>query len=197
MTYTEKFTWGKKELIIKRQSCPTEVISSECKGIKLEKININDPSIRPSNYAKAAGTPLPIFEAEGVRIDLSKRTKEPMNFWHRNMECDELIFCYKGGIHWETELGHMTLRSGEMFVIPKGVAHRSFPPPDSEGENIVIELKIRGSISKLINDPALAMAEAGLAGTAVKHGVLPRPGRKTHRTREARKHNMNREVVNS
>jgi len=85
-----------------------------------------------------------------VRLDLSKRTKEPMNFWHRNMDCDELIFCYKGAIHWETELGNITLQSGEMFVIPKGIAHRSLPPPDSQEENIIIELKINGAISKLI-----------------------------------------------
>jgi len=150
MTYTEKFTWVGKELIVKRETSPVNVVSAESAQIKLEKINVNDPSLRPSNYARAEGTVLPIFEAEGVRLDLSKRTKEPMNFWHRNMDCDELIFCYKGAIHWETELGNITLQSGEMFVIPKGIAHRSLPPPDSQEENIIIELKINGAISKLI-----------------------------------------------
>jgi homogentisate 1,2-dioxygenase len=150
MSYTEKFTWAGKELIIKRDTSPAKVISAESAQIKLEKINVNDPALRPSNYAKAEGTVLPIFQAEGVRLDLSKRTKEPMNFWHRNMDCDELIFCYKGAIHWETELGNITLNSGEMFVIPKGVAHRSLPPPDSQEENIIIELKINGAITKLI-----------------------------------------------
>lgn len=150
MSYTEKFTWAGKELIIKRDTSPVKVISAESAQIKLEKINVNDPALRPSNYARAEGTVLPIFQAEGVRLDLSKRTKEPMNFWHRNMDCDELIFCYKGAIHWETELGNITLNSGEMFVIPKGVAHRSLPPPDSQEENIIIELKINGAIAKLV-----------------------------------------------
>ena len=150
MSYTEKFTWAGKELIIKRETSPVQVISAESADIKLEKININDSALRPSNYARAEGTVLPLFQAEGVRLDLSKRTKEPMNFWHRNMDCDELIFCYKGAIHWETELGPITLQSGEMFVIPKGVAHRSLPPPDSQEENIIIELKINGAISKLV-----------------------------------------------
>ena len=149
MTYTEKFTWGGKELLIRRETSPVQVSSVESSQVKLEKINVNDPNLRPSNYAKAEGTPLPILQAEGVRIDLSKRTKEPMKFWHRNMECDELIFCYKGSIHWETELGNLTLNSGEMFVIPKGIAHRSLPPESSE-ENIIIELKIRGDVTKLI-----------------------------------------------
>jgi len=150
MTYTEKFTWAGKELTIKREKSPVDVLSVESAQIKLEKLNVNDPALRPSNYARAEGTVLPLFQAEGVRLDLSKRTKEPMNFWHRNMDCDELIFCYKGAIHWETELGNITLQSGEMFVIPKGIAHRSLPPPDSQEENIIIELKINGAIAKLI-----------------------------------------------
>lgn len=150
MSYTEKFTWAGKELIIKRETSPVKVISAESAQIKQEKINITDQALRPSNYARAEGTVLPLFQAEGVRVDLSKRTKEPMSFWHRNMDCDELIFCYKGAIHWETELGNITLNSGEMFVIPKGVAHRSLPPPDSKDENIIIELKINGAIAKLV-----------------------------------------------
>ncbi len=150
MTYTEKFTWAGKELTIKREKSPVDVLSAESAQIKLEKLNVNDPALRPSNYARAEGTVLPLFQAEGVRLDLSKRTKEPMTFWHRNMECDELIFCYKGAIHWETELGNITLQSGEMFVIPKGIAHRSLPPLDSQEENIIIELKINGAIAKLI-----------------------------------------------
>jgi len=150
MTYTEKFTWSGKELIVKREVSPVQVLSAESKQVKLEKINVNDPNLRPSNYDKAEGTPLPILQAAGVRIDLSKRTKEPMNFWHRNMDCDELIFCYQGGINWETELGNISLRPGEMFVIPKGIAHRSLVPENSTGENIIIELKIQGDVSKLI-----------------------------------------------
>jgi hypothetical protein len=37
-----------------------------------------------------------------------------------------------------------------MFVIPKGIAHRSLPPEDSREENIIIELKVRGDVSKLV-----------------------------------------------
>jgi homogentisate 1,2-dioxygenase len=150
MAFTEKSTWAGKELIVKRETSPVEVVSAESKQIKLEKINVNDPNLRPSNYAMAEGTILPMLQAEGVRIDLSKRTKEPMAFWHRNMDCDEVIFCYKGSIHWETELGNITLQSGEMFVIPKGIAHRSLPPPDSKEENIILEFKINGAVSKLV-----------------------------------------------
>ena len=75
MSYTEKFTWSGKELILQRPVPPVEVVSTESKQVRLEKINVQDSRLRPSNYAKAEGTPLPILQADGVRIDLSKRTK--------------------------------------------------------------------------------------------------------------------------
>ena len=91
MTYTEKFTWAGKELIVKRETSPVNVVSAESAQIKLEKINVNDPSLRPSNYARAEGTVLPIFEAEGVRLDLSKRTKEPMSSSQSMLRCQKFI----------------------------------------------------------------------------------------------------------
>ena len=98
MTYTEKFTWGNKELIVKRETSPVAVVSAESEQVRLEKIDVADPRLRPTNFDKPEGTVLPILQAEGIRIDLSKRSKGDMTFWHRNMECDELIFCYQGGI---------------------------------------------------------------------------------------------------
>ncbi len=150
MSYTEKFTWAGKSLIVKRETSPVQVLSAESEQVKLDVIDVNDPKLRPANFDKPDGAVMPILGAEGVRVDLSKRTKESMNFWHRNMECDELIFCFKGGIRWETEIGNVALTPGQMFVIPKGIAHRSMLPENSEGENIIIEFKIRGDISKLI-----------------------------------------------
>lgn len=154
MSYTEKFTWAGKELTLRREQSPVEQISTESaagsKNVKLEKININDPALKPGNFDKADGSVMPMFQADGVRVDLSKRSQHDMTFWHRNMECDELIICHKGGIRWETELGNLELKPGEMFVIPKGIAHRSRLPENNTGDNIIIELKIRGDITKLI-----------------------------------------------
>ena len=150
MTYTEKFTWGNKELIVKRETSPVAVVSAESQQVKLEKIDVADPRLRPTNFDKPEGTVLPILQAEGLRIDLSKRSKGDMTFWHRNMECDELIFCYQGGIRWETELGNVALKPGELFIIPRGIAHRSMLPENSAGENIVIELKVKSEITRLI-----------------------------------------------
>jgi homogentisate 1,2-dioxygenase len=151
--YTEKITWQGRSLVLKRSEPPTKVLDSQSLEVKLEKLDVNDPALRPTNQDAAEGTPLPVYQAEGVRVDVSKRYKAPMNFWHRNMEYDELIFCHKGGMIWETELGTLTLKPGEMFLIPQGVAHRAVPPEGGE-ENILVELKIRPPVRKVFPDDA-------------------------------------------
>ena len=53
MSYTEKLTWAGKELILQRPAPPVDVVSTESKQVRLEKINVHDSRLRPSNYAKA------------------------------------------------------------------------------------------------------------------------------------------------
>lgn len=76
------------------------------------------------------------------------------------MEYDELIFCHKGGMIWETELGTITLGPGEMILIPQGVAHRAVPP-EGGGENILVEIKIRPPVRKVF--PAEPTGKGGAA----------------------------------
>jgi len=56
MTFTEKFTWGNKELIVKRETSPVDIVSAESKQVKLEKIDVADPRLRPTNFDKPEGT---------------------------------------------------------------------------------------------------------------------------------------------
>ncbi len=104
-------------------------------------INIFDSNFTPSNYNKADGSPLRVFESPTLKIDISKRSKEDMGFWHRNIDCHEVIFCVRGSLRWETEMGTVTLKEGEMIVIPKGITHRSMLCEESIEENVLIELK--------------------------------------------------------
>ncbi len=105
-------------------------------------INFLDPKYHPDNYNKADGAPLRLLDSKTVKIDLSKRSKEDMGFWHRNVDYHEVIICFQGALRWETEMGTVTLHAGEMIVIPKGITHRSMLCEDSEDENILIELKV-------------------------------------------------------
>ncbi len=105
-------------------------------------LNIFDDKFQPSNYNKADGTPLRLFDSKAVKIDVSKRSKEDMGFWHRNVDNHEVIICVRGALRWETEMGTVILREGEMILIPKGISHRSMLCEDSLEENVLIELKI-------------------------------------------------------
>ena len=69
-----------------------------------------------------------------------------MGFWHRNVDFHEIIFCFKGALRWETEMGTVILKEGDMMVIPKGITHRSALCEDSAEENILLELKVRDEL---------------------------------------------------
>jgi quercetin dioxygenase-like cupin family protein len=169
MAYREKLTWdGGKEVVITRPTVPVDVVRVEGADVDLVRLSVHDPRLLPTNYADAEGTPLPLLGSDGFRLDLSRRTKQPMGFWHRNMDYDEIIICVQGGMTWETELGTVTIRPGDMVVLPRGVAHRAVPPDGSDSENVLIELKVRGNVKPV--------------GTAVEvvrktRGTAPAPGR--------------------
>ncbi len=114
-------------------------------------LNIFDSKFQPSNYNKADGAPLRLFDSAPVKIDVSKRSKEDMGFWHRNVDANEVIICVRGALRWETEMGTVVLREGEMIVIPKGITHRSMLCEESLEENVLIELKCRDQL-KYVGD---------------------------------------------
>jgi oxalate decarboxylase/phosphoglucose isomerase-like protein (cupin superfamily) len=110
-------------------------------------VNILDPKYQPENYNKADGSPLRLFDSAPVKIDLSKRSREDMGFWHRNVDYHEVIICFRGALRWETEIKTVTLRAGEIMIIPKGITHRSMLCEESEAENILIELKVTDALA--------------------------------------------------
>ncbi|MCZ7566296.1 MAG: hypothetical protein M5U08_22900 [Burkholderiales bacterium] len=110
-------------------------------------LSIFDPKFQPSNYNKADGSPLRLFDSAPIKIDVSKRSKEDMGFWHRNVDYHEVIICVRGALRWETEMGTVVLREGEMIVIPKGITHRSMLCEESAEENVLIELKCRDKLN--------------------------------------------------
>jgi hypothetical protein len=110
-------------------------------------LNIFDPKYKPSNYNKTDGTPLRLFDLQTVNIDVSKRSKEDMGFWHRNIDSNEVTICVRGALRWETEIGAVILKEGEVIVIPKGISHRSMLCEESLAKNVLIELKYRDKLN--------------------------------------------------
>jgi len=59
--------------------------------------------------------------------------------WHDHPDTDEVFIVMEGTLNIEFRDGMVTLESGEMFVIPKGVEHK--PMADSECKIMIIEPK--------------------------------------------------------
>src|SRR6201986_2229714 len=115
-------------------------------------INIFAEKFSPSNIDKADGTPLRLYTSDRVKVDVSKRRKHDMGFWHRNINAHEIIFCVKVALKWETEMGVKIMHPGDMLFIPKGIGHRSMLCEDSTDENVLIELKIADDLTYVGED---------------------------------------------
>jgi mannose-6-phosphate isomerase-like protein (cupin superfamily) len=57
--------------------------------------------------------------------------------WHRHAETDEVFFVMEGSMQISFRDGQVTLDSGEMFVVPKGIEHK--PYAASECQLMLIE----------------------------------------------------------
>lgn len=151
-TYTEKVTINGKNVVIAHYTPPVINAGVLENGDIFRLINVFDEKFAPTNATRADGTPLRLFTSARTKVDVSKRRKEDMSFWHRNIDAHEIIFCVKGALAWETELGNATMRPGDMLFIPKGIAHRSRLAPESTDENVLIELKIADDLEYVGED---------------------------------------------
>ena len=101
----EKLTRGDRWLLVDRGVEQVRKIEGE---ELITKFSIFDPKY-PDDLREKWGRPAKIVEGNGFWIDLSKRKNKSMGFWHRNLDCDELIFVVRGEAKWHTELGVYTL----------------------------------------------------------------------------------------
>ena len=76
---------------------------------------------------EATWTPHIIAELNGQHVKLAKL--EGAFVWHDHAEEDELFWVVEGQLRIEMRDGEVTLRSGELFVVPAGVEHRPVAEP--------------------------------------------------------------------
>ncbi len=73
-----------------------------------------------------------------------KLTKFKGDFvWHDHTETDEAFIVIEGEMRIDFRDGEVTLRCGEMFVVPKGVEHK----PYAENECHVMLIEPKGTIN--------------------------------------------------
>ena len=80
---------------------------------------------QPRTVAEFNGHDIMVVKAQGEFV------------WHRHDETDDLFLVLRGELTIELRDGGVTLRAGDLFVVPKGVEHR--PVAKEEVHLLLIE----------------------------------------------------------
>ncbi len=67
------------------------------------------------------------------------RPKEPMNYWYRHGQGDDVLFIHEGTGLLETQFGNLRYGPGDYLVIPAGVIWRVIPDQGSDQRMLVVE----------------------------------------------------------
>lgn len=100
-------------------------------------INLND------KLALFAGHWSPRIVAQMNEYHLKLVKIEGDFVWHRHPETDEVFLVVDGALRIDFRDGHVDLRAGEMFVVPRGVEHK----PYAERESAVLLIEPAGTIN--------------------------------------------------
>lgn len=57
--------------------------------------------------------------------------------WHDHKDTDETFIVIEGDLRIDFRDGHVHVRAGEMFVVPRGIEHK--PCPESEVKLLLVE----------------------------------------------------------
>jgi homogentisate 1,2-dioxygenase len=83
---------------------------------KLEPTDLNDPN----------GAPIAFIGNAEIRLYISRRS-QPMPFYYRNADGDELHFVHRGRGTIETDFGPLSFEPGDYIIIPRAVTYRIVP----------------------------------------------------------------------
>jgi homogentisate 1,2-dioxygenase len=81
---------------------------------------------------------VPLLMNSDICISVSQPT-EPMTYWYRWANGDQLLFIHKGIGVLESQFGILSYQPGDYLAIPTGVLWRLLPDPASEHRILVIE----------------------------------------------------------
>ena len=112
--------------------------------------DVDGERVDTTDRGSARGRPTRLFWNDDVVVSASRRS-EPMTWFARNSDADELWFVHRGEGTLETEFGPLEFRAGDYLVVPKGVTHRLVPVTK---DNYFLHLESRGEIG-LIEHPNL------------------------------------------
>jgi homogentisate 1,2-dioxygenase len=83
---------------------------------------------------------IPLMANADVCISVAQPT-EPMSYWYRFAQGDEVIFIHDGSGILESQFGVLHYRPGDYLVIPTGVIWRILPDADVAQRMLIIEVQ--------------------------------------------------------
>ena len=89
-------------------------------------LDLDGQLIDASDATNVRGLPTRCFHNDDLTISVSRRS-EPMPYWYRNADGDEIWFTHRGEGVVETEFGPLDFKAGDYIVLPKGVTFRVVP----------------------------------------------------------------------
>ena len=104
--------------------------------------DVDGERVDTTDRASARGVPTRLFWNDDLTVSASRRS-EPMPYFARNADADELWFVHRGEGTFETEFGPLEFRPGDYLVLPKGVTHRVVP---QTRDNYFLVVESRGEI---------------------------------------------------
>jgi mannose-6-phosphate isomerase-like protein (cupin superfamily) len=125
------------------------------------------PVITPLQLAQSLSdywSPKVIAELDDSYIKVAK--VKGVLAWHQHAEEDELFYVLAGELKIEMHDQTVTLRPGEMFVVPKGVLHN--PIADQECLIMLIERKSTLHTGNVVTAKTRSIAEQLLAAPVAK-----------------------------
>ena len=82
--------------------------------------------LEPSDLRDPQGSPWRFWAIDDVQLYVSRRS-EPMPFYYRNADGDELIFVHRGAGDHRNRFRAAALRAGRLLVMPRAVTYRVCP----------------------------------------------------------------------
>ena len=82
--------------------------------------------LEPTDLHDAEGEPVAFLGNHDVKLSVSRRV-QPMPFYFRNADADELYFVHRGAGVIETDFGALAYEKGDYINIPRAVTYRVVP----------------------------------------------------------------------
>lgn len=87
---------------------------------------IDTNKLKPTDQTDAWGSPITFAFNNDLKMRISRRS-EPMPFYYKSTDSDDLWFVHKGKGVFETLYGPLTFEVGDYIVIPRGTIYRVVP----------------------------------------------------------------------